>query len=363
MSDKHRILVPEVVAPRSRRLAAAAVAAALGGAVGSMAAGLAAWHLLEDDRAPLAAVAPATPEPPVIDRPDVAVEPAAPPAPLRGRAAFIIHGRGPMVSLADAPAEWQRGTPELIDADDFAQTLERRISDAVPASYRALVGSRIVAVDDKGGRCDVGVGALSIIGSYYAEDGEPRTAAERVEAWDYITPTLAAELVVPEHCGELAWAVIPGGGDGALQTRAVDRDPALAGTIRDRFRALDGYKRIGAEVSDFREGPWDDHATRITAVIEAPGGGVAVASALSYPCEPGGRLTALWRVRGGELGDPIAIPEDVTIEAIIGAADLNGDGLPEILYTSGLESGVLVSDGGRYTRVDGPQIQSYICPC
>jgi hypothetical protein len=378
-------LKPELLPARRRRgLAAAALAASLGGVVGAAAVGLTAWHISSPTGRPAAitsdlgpAVLPSVNLEPIA----AATEPASEVAELaaerafEGHAAHVVFGAAPMVNLAaDALPEWQSGTPSLVDSDDFARTLRREVTAAVPSRYRGRVGTRAHAVGDNGAVCEVTLGALAVIGKYYGEDDPPETRAQRIDAWDYTAPSLVAELEIPDSCGDIGWVILA---DDA-PTTAITGDPRPLrvdpnSPMRDAtvaaFRALPDWTKIQTEwAADGRSEPWDTYDSTYALISAAPKGnndGFAIASAGITGCESvNGIVTAVWRTRDGALAEPIAVPAGVFLSKIIGAADLNGDGIPEIIFEGARQqTGVLVSRGGRYTLVEGPETQSHICPC
>jgi hypothetical protein len=370
MSNAHE-LQPEILSPRRPRgYVTAALAAAFGGAIGAIAVGLTAWHVASPTFEP-AAITPTPPVPAIaasetpIEIPDIEIAIDETP-PLSGRAALIIHGAAPWVALeADAPDAWQTGVPTLDDFDDFSRTLRRDVTAAVPAAYRQMVGTRAFAIDDRGAMCEVTIGDLAIVGRYYGEFEAPETAKERTEAWVYAAPSLAADLSIPDSCGDISWVILPDAGSTAGPAiAAVDTESPMRETIAARLRGEGAWKKVQAEwAASGGTGMWDRHDS-LFAVIGGADSGVAVASTGVTGCEAvAGIVTRVWRIRDGALAEAIELPADLHITKIHGAADLNGDGLPEIAIQRGLQSGVLVSDDGRYTAVEGPEILSHICPC
>lgn len=369
-------LQPELLPVRRRPgYATAAVAAALGGAVGAAAVGLTAWHIASPTIPSTSMTRPASAiDAPEIALPSLAIEPppAVSVAPIEprfhGRAAHVVHGTAPMVSLAaGAPDEWQTGTPALIDSDDFSRTLRREVTRAVPAIHRDMVGTRAFAINAEGASCQVTLGRLAVIGKYYAEDDAPETRAQRVEAWDYTEPTLVAALDdLPESCGDPTWVILPD----ASSTRApsvqmVHAKSALHNAIVARLRDEPAYKTIQTEwEADGQVGPWDTYDSTF-ALIGSIDDGLAIASAGITGCETvQGVVTRAWRVRDGRLGDAVPVLADVFVSKILGAADLDGDDLPEIIFEGArLQTGVLVSGDNQYRLTEGPTTLSHICPC
>jgi hypothetical protein len=379
--DRHPLTPSVLPAKRPRRnLAAIALAAGAGGAFG---AGAIAWSLASE---PFEACPPSMasdPSPPAALTVR-APEPAAPR--YFGRASFVVHERGAMVVLASELDErWYGGAPALVESEGVETILSRPIDAAqLPAVYRDVIGRDAVAIDESGRRCPVTVGDIRAVAHLLTDAEAPDTASTIADLWDEASPSLAAELDVAGDCGEIRWAMLPAEGIVAGAAPAPMRVSRLSEAGGDTHaslarEAVAALRRLPAARAGQRQWQalgektsWPRAEDLEIAVLEdpeAPTGNGAVMIAVSVAFLGCGaavdaQLSAVWRVEDGSLGDALELPDTVHITDIVGAADANGDGLPELLVREDLAASVLHSEGGRrYLAVDGPQIVSHICRC
>lgn len=372
-------LSPEVVSPERRRwLIGAAASACLGGLVGAAAVLSATLTLLAS-----AGHEPA-PTPAAIGVALPAVEPMPAPEPIEparfGRALFVAHAPGPMAVLdSEVDEHWYAGEPRLVEGEDFEITLVRDLDpERIPRRYRDAVGGEVLAVDRSGALCRARLGSLRAVGAYVDDhDGAPGDAEAIRSAWNYTAPFLAADLALAddEDCGELAWIMLP---DPTVDPRtapspaAVESGEAIEGSAIEAqalvaFRGLAAYRahQRAWEAGDGR-GPWTGSDGVEVNALRTEGGGVVIASAEVGGCGAfEATLTAAWRIEDGRLGAPLELAPLGFVYRIEGGADVNGDGLPELLIREGRGStAVLHSESGRqYLRSEGPRTQNHMCPC
>jgi hypothetical protein len=327
-----------------------------------------------------------SPPPAMATAPTLDEEPlvaAAPP--YFGRASFVVHERGAMLVLTSEVDEmWYGGAPMLVESEGGETILSRPIDAAqLPAAYRDVVGRQAIAIDESGRRCPVTAGEIRAVAHLLTDPEAPRDATAIADLWDEASPSLAAELEVAGECGEIRWAMLPAPGIVAgaapaplrVSRISADRDEhtTLTREAVAAFRQLPAtrtgqrqWQALGEKTS------WPRAEDLEIAVIEDPeraGGNRAVMIAVSVAFLGCGsavdaQLSAVWRVEDGSLGAALELPDTVHITDIVGAADANGDGLPELLVREDLAASVLHSEGGRrYLAVDGPQIVSHICRC
>jgi hypothetical protein len=92
-------------------------------------------------------------------------------------------------------------------------------------------------------------------------------------------------------------------------------------------------------------------------------------------------LWALWEVDDSDAGHPRLIlrnePDDTKTLRATAAVDVDGDGIPELLFDGStdaaqangagqpqlLEHGIVRAVGGSYVDIEGPETPIDICPC
>jgi hypothetical protein len=320
-------------------------------------------------------------EPPGLD--DVA--PASPRASGRAHAhrlpvwAFThaFEGAGWWILLDRAPdPRLGRGEPSLVSLD-FTSVAQRQIDERhLSDDLLRWHGSLVQLLDHRGPRCTAVVERLALVSRWgpffleHREEGQTDAMIAR-ELWASDDPALAARVTpVSGDCTGATWARAADAPAPEL-TPATRPSPALSRAALAATRQLPLYRRIdrryrGEVPPHQQDAPWERHGFSRPAVTLLAGRGgqtpLVVFSAWtgSY-CDEGfvGQLTAVWRLRGGADSRRLelvgAVDEGVTPVA---AADLDGDGLPELFY----EGGLLAVDGAGGARRDTFQAPSYRCP-
>lgn len=291
-----------------------------------------------------------------------------------------------VVLAAEVEEIWYRGAPTLVEGEGGALVLSRPVDAArLPAPYAGARGRAVVAVDASGRHCPATLGEVRAVARILTYE-EPQTPEQISATWHHTSPALAAELeLADDQCGDIAWAMIPAADvelAAAPAPLAVTRLPEARSRhaeLVDRalasFRQHPAYRAYQSKWRDLgRSSPWHQAGDFELVVIEDAGdaGDRGGASVVVLSAGHGGcgsaleaNLTVAWQVVDGELGAAIELPGSLQVSRVIGAADLGGDGLPELLIEEDFDvNSVLHSEGGdRYLRVAGPETVSHVCRC
>ena len=248
---------------------------------------------------------------------------------------------------------------------------------ALPEAILAWRGRAVRLHDSRAPLCSGVVIGFAVVGRLWPydwdgslEDGElPRPVTG--EIWQLAAPVLAAEVrPTAGRCASASWARAD---DEPAPRFALSRPafPRLAETALAAFRRLASYAEIEQRYLSPEPGnpvvrtePWEsfDGAEPAIVLCEDPASRAAlvvVAAVAGSGCgEFSGQLTAVFRLDGKDeprlewLGD---LAEHVVPD---GAADLDGDGVFELLFPSG----VLHLERGQVTQ-DALAVPFYGCPC
>jgi hypothetical protein len=282
---------------------------------------------------------------------------------------WVVLDREPDASLI-------RGEPELIAARPHLLVRADAVEGSLPASILGWRGRAVRLHDDHGALCSGIVTGFAMVGRLWPHDWDGSFDEEEAEhrpltgeIWQLATPVLAGE-------------VLPSAGrcTGARWARATDEpeprlaairpaSPRLADSALSAFRRLGSYAQIehdylepegGDPVS--RSVPWESYDEATPSIVLVDDGSasplVVVSASAGAPCGGfSGQLTAVFRLDGKTgrlewLGD---LTEHVVPD---GASDLDGDGVPELLFDEGL----LHLEAGKATR-DLLGVPFYGCPC
>lgn len=287
---------------------------------------------------------------------------------------FVLSHEPPFVVLrARTDAAWGRG-PLVLAQREWPTIVTRDVDEAaLPDEVHAALRERVVMRDAEGRACTATLGAPRLLrrvdpddGRAYewsGEDGGDRASDERVaaEAWELAAghELLVAEAtVVAGGCERPRWAHPEGAAiDLGAAGRAVPRARALAA-----FRGLEQHADLQREWREVAPGErgrhWDarpDGHRAIRTFQARSGRRFVVVSALAEDgCgEFTGGLWSLFEARGDRLA---LVRTAHTFVVPITLADVDGDGLPEVIFPDRIEQ----ADDARTVDVSTP---FFGCPC
>jgi hypothetical protein len=284
------------------------------------------------------------------------------------RLAFVLDGE---LVLAKAPEEaWASGPARLDDDGSSGQWSASRSVDPkkLPPALAAWSGKKVHLF---GGAkpCDATVGTMRIVSRERPHFGTVQEWRERK-----LSKRRLADLVWGAEAGRVLAAQLVGGCS-ALYARAAGvptGDVVTAGTADAalRMRALAEFRRLPAAQAaqkdygtrDDSEGQaWDEDA--VVKIVRTQSHGqpltlVQVRAEAGDECGGHLELSVLFEVgAGGKL--VLRSAADATLPELTGAADVDGDGEPELLF--GL--GYLRRKGAVYEPAAELRIPDYDCPC
>lgn len=289
---------------------------------------------------------------------------------------------------------WGVGTISVTPDDSTA--IQDVKLEALPSELRNWFGADVVLMGDAGQVCTAKINQLHLVArmdgfsELVVDRDDPsawmRAKQQRAEGiWQTARHTGQAVRLIGRignekgDCKNARWVslksvklpvvVIPGSADDSLRERASKEFAKLP-----EFAGL--QKAFTQQAAKSQQNRWDEDstATRQIEVIRYP----KMATILVVTAKGGeygtcdsqefyGELTAIWKLDGEQWTILGSRAQYLPVES---AADLNGDGLPELFFgpTSKAESdrverGYLVSDGGRYERAMTVSFPYYGCGC
>jgi hypothetical protein len=288
-----------------------------------------------------------------------------------------IEGGGRFwVVLDQAPdASWIQGEPELMSSRPHLVVRANAVERSLPASIISWHGRAIRLYDHRGALCSGVVTGFAMVGRMWPHDWDGSFDEEEAEhrpltgeIWQLATPVLAGEVLPSAgRCAGAQWARATDEPEPRLAA-VRPASPLLAETALSAFRRLGGYAQIEHEYLEPEGGdpvvrtvPWESFDEATPSIVQVDGSSsplVVVSASAGARCGGFyGQLTAVFRLDGktgrlewlGDL-DQHVVPD--------GAADLDGDGVPELLF----EHGLLHLEDNKATR-DLFEVPFYGCPC
>ncbi len=297
---------------------------------------------------------------------------------------IVSADRERLVVLAPVPdgAQWHEGAPTLVDRGTVVTT-RARASSAVPAELAALAGQAIATSNDGGASCPARLGALAIVsrvdvhfGVEQRWDGQrddgttgaPASAAEIArDAWGEGL-LLVAPLEDADACASPVYARLASLPAAPFFT-ATDADAATATQVLAQFRASPAWAALDREMHDSgTEGArWDelDGSHPSVRVWErAGGGGRRFAVVLAVGGDGGcadfhGEMWGVFEIGAGGALTRIGDAQSGGYFVPLGAADTDGDGLPEWITPRG----VVTRAGPDWALTVDVQYVTHDCDC
>jgi hypothetical protein len=265
----------------------------------------------------------------------------------------------------------------------------------IPGPLAAWRGARVKLFDVKGPLGEATILDLAVLDRFDEAAGDDRGDA----GWVVSDGALVGQLKADESgaCARALWARPAAAPVPAIAPARPARGALRAAALR-AFRALPQSRRLDAVSRRWMEDhggpprfdlemPWYNREITINVLPpSAPGAPTLVAAAARTQglCnEPEGSLWALWEVVSpARPGDPLALvlrsrPRDGLYLVPAATVDVNGDGVPEILYQdlrdrrhssvagqpATEDFGILRRGPRLYEHHEGLTVTSFVCPC
>jgi hypothetical protein len=314
------------------------------------------------------------------------------------RFAFVADGEV-IVSL-QADDAWGTGAPRLEKggSDHLLQRTRRAVdSNRLPPGVSTLRGLPVRLLDARGVRCEATLGDLSLRGEVFTQlQGLGADAAN--EAWAESPHYLVARVVGDRKaCAGATWARAAALPQPAIAT-AGPPSPEAKSRALAAFKALPASRSIqgafehwyaGEHPKSHRPPPswFEGSARQLTVRVFRPASGPALLSVSARigegDCSDGvfGGAWGLWEIDDREPGHPRLVlrnePDPELTLRPTAAADVDGDGTPELLFDNSADSastnatgqpdvidhGIVRALGGSYLQIEGPMTPIYLCPC
>jgi hypothetical protein len=272
--------------------------------------------------------------------------------------------------------KWAQGEPVVVARSPLLVASAAAAEAALAREVLAWRGREVRLHDVRAALCTGVVSGFALVGRRHGsdadisdEDGSPLALTR--EGWELAAPILAAEVRPSAgRCAGASWARATD----AREARIAKAGPApesLARAALAAFRELDTYAEIDRRYQDpeldehiDRRLPWEHHdgsAPQVVVVEDAATRSTLVVVAASAGAGCGGfsgQLTGIWRLAGGGVELLGELEQELVPDS---AADLDGDGVPELLFRSGVLQ--LAADRASKARQDFLSVPFYGCPC
>jgi hypothetical protein len=322
------------------------------------------------------------------------------------RFAFVVDDE--VIVSMKADDVWAAGPPVLEKKGPDRDLLRsRRLVDKtkLPPGVAGVVGTAVRLMDSRGVRCQASLGELLLRGRVYESlgddpDGTPPDSAgqEGAYAWK-MSPHYLVARVVGDHkaCAGATWARAASLPLPPIAT-AEPPSPELKSRALAALRALPESAAIQRDYAQWypsehpkhRGAPphWLQRPSKQPVIrLFRPASGPAFLSASAMvaegDCANGvwDAIWALWEIDDKDPAHPRLMlrnqPDSRITLAPTAAVDVDGDGIPELLFDSStdyqvmnaagqpdfLEHGVVRALAGSYVQIEGPETPIYICPC
>jgi hypothetical protein len=305
--------------------------------------------------------------------------------------AFVVDGEVVVTTKPDDG--WASGPPilEKRGRDSFLFRSRRAVdASKLPSDVTKLSGLAVHLLDNHGIRCEGKLGEFLLRGRAISD-----VESSADDLWAMSAHTLVARVDGDQKaCAGATWARAA-----ALTTPSIasaeSPTPELTKRALAAFQALPGSESIQRDLARWsrisgsksgRSRPWWGRHPPVVRVIR-PASGRALLS-VSVKVSEGGCsdgvfsfLWALWEVDDSDAGHPRLIlrnePDDTKTLRATAAVDVDGDGIPELLFDGStdaaqangagqpqlLEHGIVRAVGGSYVDIEGPETPIDICPC
>ena len=319
------------------------------------------------------------------------------------RFAFVVDGEVVLTTQGDDA--WGRGPPTLEkQGADRSLVRSRRAIDVakLPADFASMKGMAVRLMDASGVRCEAKLGELLLRGRIFEgpveEDDTVSGGADAAEVWATSPHYLVARVVgAPRACAGATWAR-----GATLATPAMAAAVPAAGDLARRALAAFGALPESAKLQhDFArwyaaEHPQSGRAPPLWFRLPRRPPVIRVLRQMGHPalisvsarvdegdCAAGvsGGIWALWELDDRDPTRPRLVlrnqPDaELTLQPTA-AVDVDGDGVPELLFDSSsdyasvnaagqpdfLEHGIVRVVDGAYVLIQGPETPIYVCPC
>lgn len=313
--------------------------------------------------APALALESRVPPVSVLPEPDAEPEPAV-------DAALVAGGPSPWL-LLDAPidAAWATGAIEEVTADEYATALARPVElERLPAELAALAGTELTLYGDEGALCRAWAVSAHVLGRYlgdgYGDEQDP--AAKWEMAADSLQLAYRLEPIAGD-CADAIWArssSLPAPSMGVVR----EADDALRRRALAAFRATPAHREVQRRfASEGHTGPWDRFEQGVAAVdvVSGVGAPLVIAEAAVGGCGTfDASLVAVWRLAEDGALEPLPLEVEREPMSISAAADVDGDGRPELFYRpDDLDTAMLESGADGYRSTLEARVPIYGCRC
>jgi hypothetical protein len=300
------------------------------------------------------------------------------------------------IVLAEAPdMNWGDG-PISVKQDDSIASQNVKL-DALPSELRIWNGADVVLVGDNGPVCTATIEQINLIAridgfSQLTNNSDDPAALQNAKQqraegiWETARNTGQAVKLIGRigsnrrDCEKARWAslksiklpsiIMPTSADSVLRKRALKEFAKLPDFI-------DLQRSFEQKADKPQPGRWDEEGVTTTRQVETihSANGITVLVVTAKGGEFGacdsqefyGELTAIWKLDGDQWTLVGSRTQYLPIES---AADLNGDGLPELFFgptnnagSDRIERGYLQSDKGHYERSTTVSFPYYGCEC
>lgn len=297
---------------------------------------------------------------------------------------IVSAGTARFAVLARVPegATWHEGDPTLVDRSDVVTTRARVHAASIPAPLAALAGQAVTTGDEAGASCAARLGELAVISRVDVHFGTEQRWDGQQDDGTTGTPATPAQIA-SEAWGEAMLLVAPLEGAEACTSPLYARlasmpaapffaasapDAALTTAALAQFRSSESWAAIQSSLADYEiTAPrWDElDGAAPTVRLWRPTTGeghayVVVYAQINQGCAGfQGSDAHLYEVGDGNAlreVDPPALPH---LFVPRGAADIDGDGVPEWRVDDGIARRL----GNALVLVVDTQYVSYDCDC
>jgi hypothetical protein len=323
---------------------------------------------------------------------------AVPPPEPEPAAQFLPVAGCQIVLTAPVHDDWATGAPRARPGEygGMPNAIVRDVDEGrIPRSLAAWRGARVKLFDVKGPLGEATIQDLAVLDRFDEVAGDDGSEG----GWVVVDGALVGQLKADDAsaCARAVWAR-PAAAPVPEITPARPARGALRAAALRAFRALPASRRLDAASRRWMRDhggpprfdlamPWYNRGVTINILPPTVPGGptlVAVAARTQGLCnEPEGSLWALWEVvsttRPGD--PPVLVPRSRPRNGLYlvpaATVDVNGDGVPEILYQDlrdrihsnaagqpAMEDIGILRRGARlYDQHDGLTVMTFVCPC